>query len=446
MLDKLRKCNNVEEVIKCIREFYHSYDSNNYISAIYKEGSFLSTKENYDGEFYAKLILRPDEKDIKQTWMKTNLSYGFIDGSDEREKNDISNYIYNLIVQKNFFRHTVYTLNPYLYNDNESAIYEKTQDSKNVANLVYYDPTFSTNEWPILISKNDDEILLLKKSISSFINTEKNVFPHYVLSVEFEYRDKKHKINDFAEYKKDGCLITKEKTNDFIWLLGTLDIDYIIPKDNDLKIITNQLNGNIRNIDESNWNDDMDAGLIVFDKKCLKYLKERYIFLEFAMIDMHTKDSILVDFVSDKIVFWEGEFNKLPYEVKKELEKHNIKKKMNGIISPAMFEWQLNGNLDYGKYEPYYQKLGKYVLENYFDIAYESRISTELPETYEDLIEKVNELLNFFSLEYKKLYKYEKGFFTLEKVLNNKYKPSSKISAELFDYFCYLLLEVVAHD
>lgn len=311
---------------------------------------------------------------------------------------------------------------------------------------MYYDPTFSTNEWPILISKNDDEILLLKKSISSFINTEKNVFPHYVLSVEFEYRDKKYKIDDFVEYKNDGCLITKERTNDFIWLLGTFDIEYIIPKDNNLRIITNQLNGNIRNIDESNWNDDMDAGLIVFDKKSLKYLKERYIFLELAMVDMYTKDSILVDFVSDKIVFWEGEFNKLPYEVKKELEKYNIKKKMNGIISPAMFECQLNGNLDYEKYEPYYQKLGKYILEKYFDIAYESRISTELPETYKDLIEKVNELLKLFSLEYKQLYKYEKGFFTLEKVLNNKYKPGPKISAELFDYFCYLLLEVVDHD
>lgn len=446
MLDKLRKCNNVEEIIKCIREFYHSYDSNNYIPGIYKEGSFLSTKEKYDGEFYAKLILRPDEKDIKQTWMKMNLSYGFIDGSDERAKNDISNYIYNLIVQKNYFRHKVYTLNPYLYNVNESAIYEKIQDSKNTSNLVYYNPTFSTNEWPILISKNDDEILLLKKSISSFINTEMNVFPHYVLSVEFEYRDKKHKINDFVEYKNDGCLVTKEKSNDFIWLLGTLDIDYITPNDNDLKIITNQLNGNIRNIDESNWNDDMDAGLIVFDKKCLKKLKERYIFLEFAMIDIHTKDSVLVDFVSDKIVFWEGEFNKLPYEVKKELEKYNIKKKMNGIISHAMFEWQLNCNLEYGKYEPYYQKLGKYVLENYFDIAYESRISTELPETYKDLIKKVNELLKLFSLEYEQLYKYEKGFFTLKEVLNNKNKPGPKISAELFEYFCYLLLEVVDHD
>lgn len=445
MLEKLRECNNIDEIIKCIRDFFHLYDNNNYIPGIYKEGTFLSTKEEYDGEFYAKLILRPDDKDIKQTWMKMNLSYGFIDGSDEREKNDISNYVYNLIVQKNYYRNTVYTLNPYLYNDNETAIYEKNQDNKNVANLVYYDPTFSTNEWPILISKNDDQIFLLKKSISSFISTEKNVFPHYVLSVEFEYRDKKHKIDDFIEYKNDGCLITKEKT-DFIWLLGTLDIDYIIPKDNNLNIITNQLTGNIRKINESNWNDDMDAGLIVFDKKCIKYLKERYIFLEFAMVDMYTKDSVLIDFVSDKIVFWEGEFNKLPYEVKKELEKYNIKKKMNGIISPAMFEWQLNGNLDYEKQEPYYQKLGKYILEKHFDVAYESRISTELPETYKELIEKVNDLLKFFSLEYKQLFKYEKGFFTLEKVLNNKYKPGSKISAELFDYFCYILLEVIDHD
>ena len=140
------------------------------------------------------------------------------------------------------------------------------------------------------------------------------------------------------------------------------------------------------------------------------------------------------------------EILKLKGENEEELEKYNIKKKMNGIISPAMFEWQLNCNLEYGKYEPYYQKLGKYVLENYFDIAYESRISTELPETYKDLIKKVNELLKLFSLEYEQLYKYEKRFFTLKEVLNNKNKPGPKISAELFEYFCYLLLEVVDHD
>lgn len=38
----LRKCNNVEEVIKCIREFYHSFDSSNYsllISLIFFKAS-----------------------------------------------------------------------------------------------------------------------------------------------------------------------------------------------------------------------------------------------------------------------------------------------------------------------------------------------------------------------------------------------------------------------
>ena len=103
MLEKLRQCSNVEEIVKCIKDFYHLYDIDNYIPGIYKEGSFLFTKkEDNNGEFYAKLILRPKDIDINQTWLKGNLQYGFIDGSDDCKKNDIGNYIYNVIVQKNF--------------------------------------------------------------------------------------------------------------------------------------------------------------------------------------------------------------------------------------------------------------------------------------------------------------------------------------------------------
>lgn len=179
-------------------------------------------------------------------------------------------------------------------------------------------------------------------------------------------------------------------------MLGTIDIDFVIPKDRKLDIITNQLNGNIRKIDESNWNDDMDAGLIVFNNKCLKYLKKRYLFIELSMIDMHTKDSVLVDFVGNRVVFWEGEFNKLPYEVKKELEQYNVRKKCKGIISKAMFEWQLNCNLDYDKYEYSYQKIGKKVFENYFDIAFESGLSLDLPRTSKELKDKIDNLLKIF--------------------------------------------------
>lgn len=447
MLEKLRQCSNVEEIAKYIKDFYHLYDIDNYIPGIYKEGSFLFTKkEDNNGEFYAKLILRPKDIDINQTWLKGNLQYGFIDGSDDREKNDIGNYIYNVIVQKNFYRNSIYTLNPYLYNDNNSYIYEKVQDTKNVANLVYYNVTFSTNEWPVLVSKGDNEILFLKESISDYVNSEENHYPQYTLSVEFEYRDKINNIKEFDKYVNSGCLITKERIDDFVWLLGTIDIDFVIPKDRKLNIITNQLNGNIRKIDESNWNDDMDAGLIVFNNKCLKYLKERYIFIELSMIDMHTKDSILVDFVGNRVVFWEGEFNKLPYEVKKKLEQYNVRKKCKGIISKAMFEWQLNCNLDYDKYEYPYQKIGKKVFENYFDIAFESGLSLDLPRTSKELKDKIDNLLKIFSVEFNELYKYERGFITLEKIMNNKYKPTVEESKQLFDYFCYNLLGVIDND
>ena len=447
MLEKLRKCANVEEIVECIKNFYCSYDTDNYIPGIYKEGSFLSIKkEDNNGEFYAKLILRPQEIEINQTWLKGNLQYGFIDGSDEREKNDISNYIYNIVVQKNFYRNSIYTLNPYLYNDNNSYIYEKIQDSKNVSNLVYYNPSFSTNEWPVLISKGEKEILFLKESISDYVKSEKNHYPQYILSVEFEYRDKINNIKDFEKYNKKGCLVTKEGRDDFIWLLGTIDIDFVVPQNKDLDIITNQLNGNIRKINESNWNDDMDAGLIVFNENSLKFLKERYIFIELSMIDMHTKDSILIDFVGNRVVFWEGEFNKLPYEVKKRLEKYNIRKKCKGIISKAMFEWQLNCNLDYDKYEYPYQKIGKKVFENYFDVAFESGLSLELPNTSAELKDKINNLLKLFSIEFNKLYKHERGFIILEKIMDNKYKSTAEESRQLFDYFCHNLLEVIEND
>ena len=109
-----------------------------------------------------------------------------------------------------------------------------------------------------------------------------------------------------------------------------------------------------------------------------------------------------------------------------------------------MFEWQLNANSDYEKYEFPYQMLGKYILKNCFELAYESRISTELPETCDDLRDKVNNLLKFFSIKYSQLFRDEVGYKELEKVLNNKYKLNSAKSKGLFDYFCYNLLEEVS--
>lgn len=40
----------------------------------------------------------------------------------------------------------------------------------------------------------------------------------------------------------------------------------------------------------------------------------------------------------------------------------------------------------------------------------------------------------------------KRGFITLEKIMNNKYKPTVEESKQLFDYFCYNLLGVIDND
>ena len=50
MIDKLRKCQNIDEIIKEIKKFYESYDDNYYLPAINQEGSYISKEFNLNIE------------------------------------------------------------------------------------------------------------------------------------------------------------------------------------------------------------------------------------------------------------------------------------------------------------------------------------------------------------------------------------------------------------
>lgn len=172
----------------------------------------------------------------------------------------------------------------------------------------------------------------------------------YILSVEFEYRNTNNHIKDVDNYQDDTSFIdniNKEKKG-YLWLIGTIDIPFVIKSEQPLNIVVNDLKGNKRTLNENNYNDDTDAGLIVFSEDCFEYLRQRYIILGLTMIDTYNENqSYIIDNLEDIFVFWEGEFNKLPREVKVGLEKYNNIEKSTGIISPAMFEWQLNANWDW---------------------------------------------------------------------------------------------------
>lgn len=448
MIDKLRKCQNIDEIVKEIKKFYESYDDNYYLPAIYQEGSYISkafnsnSKENNNAEFYAKLIIRPNSKRITHSWMKNNLEGNFINPVDTIEDSD---YIYNLVVQRKYYSNDLYVFNPSLVGDNP-YIYEKNQDSKIIVNQIYFDSSFSTDEWPVLISDSDGEIKIFKKSFEDYVCSTYNSHSDFNLSVEFEYRDGAHAIIDTDNKSFEDYFIQNYSGNGVTDILGTVDISYVLPEIKKLDIITNQLNGSIRPINEHNWNDDMDAGLIAFDKKCLKYLKKRYLFIEYHMVDLFNQKSVLVDILDDKVVFWEGEFNQLPFEVKNDLEKYNIKTPSEKLMTPAMFDWQLNAMWDYDKSETPSMQLAKYIYENYLTAAYELGYSFDYPDSVNDFKNKINNILKIFDLNIEKISSEEAGYIELLKLMNDKEKYSLKKLKDLYDYFCYKLLLEVKHD
>lgn len=441
MIDKLRKCDSIFEIIDTIDNFFKAYNNDNYLPGIYREGSLVSSIGK-NADFYAKLIIRPMNLKLTKSWLKSAEEGNFVDGSEDITESDI---VYNLITRKRFYHSDLYTLNPNLIEVND-YIYEKIQDNKNVANLVYFNSVYSTYEWPVLIEKNDDEILIFKQALSELINSKINLYSQYKLSVEFEYRDKEHIIKEKEDVFSDKYFIHNTTAEDRTDLVGTIDLEFIMPKINNLNIMTNAISGDLRKINESNWNDDMDAGLIVFNKRCLDFLKKRYVFVEYHMIDLFSQKSILVDILDDKVVFWEGEFNQLPYDIKKQLEIYNVRVKSNSIISKPMYEWQLKGNINYDKFEFPYQKIAKYIFENHFLLAYELKCNLDRPKNKTDFVEKINNILRILNINIEDIKCNELGYITVEKILNTKYLSNKKELSELYDYFCYKIMGVIKND
>lgn len=293
-------------------------------------------------------------------------------------------------------------------------------------------------------------IYILKEVLENYVfaqNPSRYGNGDYILSVEFEYRNTNNHIKDVDNYQDDTSFIdniNKEK-KDYLWLIGTIDIPFVIKSEQPLNIVVNDLKGNKRILNENNYNDDTDAGLIVFSEDCFEYLRQRYIILGLTMIDTYNENqSYIIDNLEDIFVFWEGEFNKLPREVKVGLEKYNNIEKSTGIVSPAMFEWQLNANWEWKNKAYPSQYLGEYLIENYIELVKEYKCNIVLPKNEEIFKEQIKNILEILNIKIEDVYKNENGYRTVLEIMNQEKKEKNKeILKSLFEYFCSIVLEKV---
>lgn len=409
MLDKLKSVETKESLVEVIINQFEELVKGDYMPAIIKDGELSSESENSE-DFYLKLVIVPKDTIIEETWLQGNLN--MTDTFYEKEL-----LAYNLVVYKNFKHEKIYQYNPQLFNDEE--IWETDQTSlvfaqQNIEDSKSYEtiPVFQFEE------KNKKEILYINSKVLDRLNFFTPYTPDFELCLEFEYRFS----GDMDRLKSEETTLTNDSYRGFITISNNRDrknkmmergfthvqgtivinIDEILTKTktknkiSEIKVV-NLDDSLIRNLNKNNYNDDTNAGLVVFSKECIDILKEEYHYNGLSLIPKRTEQrGVLIDILDDIVVFWEGEFNKFPKEIQDQLLAYNLIDRTENIISKFMYTWQLEANFKFMESALPNQQLGSYTYEHYNNKAISNNLEFWEPETVRELkifIDKVNSVL-----------------------------------------------------
>lgn len=438
---------NTKKTINEILDYYYSKVENDYIPAILNEGDLY----NQGNELYIKIIVKPKNTEINKTWLKDNLSI------------DYSDNIFNLISYYKYKYNDIYGINPVLLNNDVTFVEQHDLD---VFDMEYtgHSKQYKRNK---ILYKNESNIMIYFPLVKDYSGLEKN-FDKYVLCAEIEYRvfcdDLKpdfigkyklgnHGFVDLIYQKNKTLSVIKRDSDALYWLRATILINSEklvnrVKEKLNIKVISLDRN-NVRKLNPSNYNDDIDPGLVVFDKDAVVEIQKYYYFYDLTLIPRleHVQPS-LVDYFGDLVVFWEGEFNsKLPIELKKSLQKFNLTNKTKNIISSAMYNWQLQGKWEV--FDDLYpnQKLARIILKNYRNTAYECQLDFYPPFSIDEYSKFIINILSILKITKKNLKLLPEKEKLLEKIINKEYVfVNNEDLINNFYGFCNLIVKVVGYD
>ncbi len=450
MLKEIKRSNNWRETVDSIFEMFYKRCVDERIPALFDVGSIFGEEFEYE-ELYLKLVLVPKGQKITHTWIKDNLS----SSSTYHYANDWESCCHNIIVQFNCNGVQKYGFNPILLSS-EELIYSDFGDG-DVINQTF-NAYKRLNKPRILQKENSKEkvITLSFLAIEDLINhTYDDSFDLYA---DFEYRkrtnDYKGETGEFDEldgryhitYDPDASTFD-EKHDPLLWIQGSkmLDIEKLRSClsqeiNNDISVISLD-SQEMRPLNPGNYNDDTNAGLVPFTNDAIDVLRKYYFVYGLQLIPKTSEfSSVLVDFLDNAIVFWEGEFNKFPEELKEALVPFNIKEEFKPFISEAMFAWQLGARFDFAEKESFYQQLADYYRQHYEHVSFENELSFEIPSTVSVFASLITKVLKIANIELEDLRFIPEKQSLFERVINNSITLSIEQLRDAYEGFSYVLL------
>ena len=211
--------------------------------------------------------------------------------------------------------------------------------------------------------------------------------------------------------------------------------------DNDIRVY--DLNNRcLRKLDKTNYDDDLNVGIVYFDKEAIATLKRSMSICGYYLID---KNTFLydVDIRKKDIAFFEGTFNKLPDLLKEELKAYNISEMPKEILSPFFFQWQLMGDWDAFSKHGSLIELCSTIVDNGKVIKkmQDKKIHLLPPNDYSELCELAQNLAILFDMDF-----YNKGYIEESKYILDSLLHGYRINlspAEVETYGNTLCIEVL---
>ena len=450
MLNEIKRSNDWRETVESIFKIFYKRCVDERIPALFDLGSIFGEEFQYE-ELYLKLVLVPKDQKITRTWIKDNLS----SSSTHCYSDDSESCCHNIIVQFNCNGMQKYGFNPILLSS-EELIYCDFGEG-DVINQTY-NANGRINK-PCILRKEKGEEKVITLSFLSIKELLNDVYSNsFDLYADFEYRkrttDYEGATGEFDEpdgkyyitYNSDSSLLG-EKYDPLLWIQGSKKLDIELLKlclnqdiDNNISVISLE-HQDMRPLNPKNYNDDTNAGLVPFKKEAITVLRNYYFVYGLRLIPKSNDfSSVLVDFLEDAIVFWEGEFNKFPNELKEELVPFNIKEVFKPFISKAMFAWQLGARFDFAEKENFYQQLADYYRQHYEHISFENELSFEIPSTVSDFASLITKTLKIANIKLEELRFIPEKQNLFKRILNNSIVLSEKEIRDTYEGFSYVLL------
>ncbi|MCM3675034.1 hypothetical protein M3699_14345 [Peribacillus simplex] len=380
------------DIVEYIRNIYVGVEDI-YIPALISEGNYI---RDLEADFYLKLIIKHKEIPIKKTWLLDNLQYSLpteysLNELDKEQLYEL--FTHNLIVYRNHKNSSVYQVNPLM---TTSEAYQE----HGVKNLRYVEAYFSEE---YLQNKGDLVLEYTKKEKDEYLNILKNFLKEFIiykkdekwgnsyeLIAEFEYRNKNHNsIKDNYKNTNEGFIEYSHSEKHGLYLRGSIKVpfEYSISNKRAIKVI-DLGSKHVREHNPENYNGDTEEGFIAFSSDVINILKQDYFFYDIQMIEKENPDNtVLVDYMENKVVFWEAEYNKLSIRLKNKIDDYNIIPNIEkeSIISKAMASMQLEASWNWDKELEPDKKLAYLIKSQMFEKAVDMNMNFLYPQNINQL-------------------------------------------------------------